>query len=206
MTRLDWSGAFRNYEAGVDRGALYFGNNEALPWDGLVSVSENSESGNNRKVYFEGILANVQQESSTYVAKVEAFTFPYLLEDSILALTDARTLVNHKDDDEPFGFTYRTMTANGYVIHIVYNVVATIGDIRHQTLDQDMDLEPFEFTFYTTPTEVLGAKPTSHFMIHTDLANEAAVFEIEKILYGSDTSSPRFPAVSTILDIFKANM
>lgn len=205
MTRLDWSAAFRNYGIGVDRGVLYFAQGEVIPWDGLVRVSEQGHTGSGRKVYFEGILTSIEQETAEYKAKVEAFTYPYFLEDSILALTDTRTLINYKEDDELFGFTYRTMTADGYIIHIVYNIVATIGNISHASLDQDMDLEPFEFTFHTTPVAVEGAKPTSHFMIDTSLANEESVFEIEKLLYGSDTSSPKLPSISTILDIFKAN-
>lgn len=205
MTRLDWSNAFRDYSVGVDRGVLYFAQNEAVVWDGLVSVSEEGQSGNARPMYFEGVLFNLRQEVSDYTAKIEAFTYPYFLEDAILALTDTRTLVGLKADNEPFAFSYRTMTAAGYEIHIVYNIVATMDNVSHRTLAEEIELEPFSFTFHTTPKAIDIAKPTSHFIIDTARANENAVFEIEKLLYGSDTTSPRLPSVSTLIDIFSAN-
>jgi hypothetical protein len=206
MARLDWTNAFRNYDVGVDRGVLYFGQNEAITWDGLVSVNEEGQTSSARSLYFEGVLANVQQEASNFKATVQAFTYPYFLESAVLGLMDTRTISNHKEDDEPFGFTYRTMRADGYVIHLVYNVVATIDGMKYETLSQDIDLEPFEFTFHTTPVvDIEGAKPTSHFMIDTARAKEETVFEVERLLYGSDTSSPRLPTISAIIDIFKAN-
>lgn len=202
MVRLDWDNAFRAYEAGIDRGVLYFGE-EAITWEGLVSVTEEAPVSDLTPLYFEGLIANFSQQLEDYSATIEAFVYPYILDDVILALTDTRTLVSTvKDDDMPFGFTYRTTGNDGsYKIHIIYNVISVVEIITRATIDDSLDLEPFVFKFYTTPIDVPGCRPTAHFVLDTAVASPSVVFRVEEILYGTPIFNPRLPAISELIEL-----
>lgn len=204
MTRLDWSQAFREYEAGLDRGVLYFGE-EAIPWDGLVRVNEDPAVSDASPLYFEGVVFNLDQELNDFSARVEAFTYPYFLEDVVLALSDGRTLVSTtQDSDLPFGFSYRVKNNSGYSIHLVYNITATLETVIHKTLDDAMSLDPFTFVFYTTPVDVPNGRPSSHFIIDTSEIDDEKVIHVEELLYGTATYSPRLPSVADILSILNS--
>lgn len=201
MTKLDWNNAFRAYEAGVDRGVLYFGS-EAVPWDGLVSVKEQPAVADATPSYFEGAIFNLDQELNDYSAVVEAFIYPYFLEDSILALSDGRTLVNTVETDSPFGFSYRVSGNGSYKIHLVYNVIATIETVEHATITDSTDLTPFSFNFYTTPVDIPSGRPTAHFVIDTAETTTEIVRQVEDILYGTAIYAPRLPSVTELVAIF----
>jgi hypothetical protein len=202
MTRLSWNALPRRYHRGVDRGVLYFADDEVTVWDGLIQVEQRHENSTNKPLYFEGVIYTFQQETPDFTLGVQAFTFPYMLEDHILALTDGRTLVGTFAENQPFGFTYCSQTNDGYRIHLIFNNVATIDDMLFETVNDSPDLNPFGFTFYTTPVLVPGAKPSSHLIIDSTDANIYAVEAVEKILYGTDESSPRFPTVDELLKVF----
>jgi hypothetical protein len=203
MTKLNWTDTFRAYEFGVDRGVLYFGE-EAIPWEGLISVQEQPSASDATPLYFDGRVFNLEQEINDYAASVEALTYPYFLEDSVLAMMDARTLVSTVASDSPFGFSYRVMRNDGYVIHLVYNVVATIDSIEHATIDDAMDLQPFVFNFYTTPIDVPQGRPSAHFIFDTTEAPEASVSLVEDLLYGNDVYSPRLPDLSELIAVINS--
>lgn len=204
MTRLEWETLPRNYETGIDRGVLYFDERESIPWDGLVRVQEQVAQSTGNPLYFDGVCYNLEQEISDYVASVEAFIYPYMLEDHILALCDGRTLTADNSASSVFGFSYRTTVLDGYHIHLVYNVTATVNDYAYESLTTDPSLKPFNFTFNTTPVQVPGARPTAHLVIRTPEINESKLFEIEKILYGSESSYPYFPSVDAVVDLFNS--
>lgn len=202
MTRLTWTPIEREYETGLDRGVLYFGQNEAVAWDGLVRVQEQTTPSVGAPLYFDGVCFNLEQEISDYAAKVEAYIYPYMLDDHILAMMDGRTLVGDLLELMPFGFTYRTRYGSGYRIHLVYNIVASVESINNETIGQTVQLTPFAFTFNTNPVEIPGAKPTSHIYVDTTEADEGLVFQLENLLYGSDETHPRFPTVDEVVSLF----
>jgi len=102
----------------------------------------------------------------------------------------------------PFHFTYRTNKLKGHKIHLVYNVMATFSGHTYNSISESVDLEPFDLDFYATPEKVTGYAPCSHFIVDTERANFAAVENLENILYGSLTSTPRFPSSSELLSLF----
>lgn len=204
--RIDWEAAQRNYDAGVDHGVLYFfgSHNEAVPWNGLISVNQQVQVASATPRYFDGIVFNLEQKNEDYVANVEAYVYPYMLEDHILALTDGRTFVGESPELQPFGFTYRTLTAKGYKIHLVYNVTAVVDPITYATISDSVNLQPFKFAFHTVPVDVPSARPTSHFILDSERANPSVLNQVEDVLYGTAATSPRFPSVDELVSIFAA--
>lgn len=209
MTKLEWDVGQRRYEEGVDRGVLYFAERESVVWDGLIGVDENPNVSRPTPLYFDGIVYNMQQETPEPTLTVRSFTYPYMLEDHVLGLTDGRTLVGTLEENQPFGFTYRSMTNHGYKIHLVYNVVATIDSVLYTTVNESASMEPFSFTLHTSPVHVQNPKlekranPSSHLFVDTGEANVYAVAEVERILYGAEDSQPRFLYPSELIDIFQ---
>jgi hypothetical protein len=204
MTRLSWETLPRTFESGIDRGVLFFDNNESVEWNGLVSLTEDVAAVPGNPLYFDGICYNVEQDLSDYSAKVGAYIYPYMLEDHILALCDGRTFVGDQSPSSVFGFSYRTRTGEGYRIHIVYNVVATIETTSYETISATPTLKPFTFIFRTTPVPIAGARPSSHIFVDSNEANSSKIYEIEKILYGSDEAHPRLPPVAEVVSLFNA--
>lgn len=202
MVRLNWDQYPKRYESGIERGVLYFDNYEHAVWNGLVRVQEFNEQSSGSLNYFDGLAYSMRQEIEDYAAVVEAFTYPYILDDHILALCDANSLVATQGEMKPFGFTYRTNTSHGYKLHLVYNITATVDDITRDTISDDMNLVPFSFNFYTTPVDIPGLRPSAHLLIDSSQADEGHLHELENILYGSDTTSPRFPTVTEVIAIF----
>ena len=201
--RINWDEAFREYESGVDRGVLYFGSKEFVAWSGLVSVEERILGLEAKPLYFDGIVYNLRQGVPDYTAGIEAYAYPYLLEEHILAMCDTRVNVGTRNDVEPFNFTYRVTTNRGHKIHLVYNIVAVFEGYIYETISASNDLEPFTFTFHATPERVPNAKPTAHFVVDTDKANSYVLANLEDFLYGSETSSPKFPTVAQLMNIFE---
>lgn len=202
MARLDWSSLPKDYDAGVDRGVLYFGEREFVSWNGLVTVEERIIGIDPKPLYFDGIVYNLRQGIPDFTAAVEAFSYPYMLEEHILAMCDTRVNVGTRNDVEPFHFTYRVGTNSGYKIHLAYNVVAIFEGYEYETINASNNLSPFSFTFHATPEEVPQARPTAHFVVDSTKANPAFLKNLEDFLYGSEYSSPKFPSVPELIGLF----
>lgn len=200
MAILTWDQTFKDYEYGVDHGVLYFPGGPVV-WNGLVKVTENPRVGESSPLYMDGILFNLEQEPTDYQAVVEAYTYPYFLEQAVLALCDQRTLVNAPSDDFPFGFSYRTSTGQSYIIHLVYNVVAINENLTYGTTGDTLNFNPFVFNFYSTPIDIPGGRPSGHLMLDMRKISKDKTILLENLLYGSSTNTPRMPTVDELLAI-----
>lgn len=207
MAKIEWVANTQDYDYGIDRGVLYFNNvaKDYFPWNGLISVEQKPEASEPKPLYFDGVCYNVQQEPAEYTAVVKALYFPYLLEDHILALCDTRTLSATSEQATPFHFTFRSNTPTGYKIHLLYNVMATFSGYSYETISDSVSLDPFSLEFYATPESVPGYKATSYFIVDSSRAYDTTLGNLEDILYGTESSTPRFPTASELISIFGVN-
>lgn len=214
MTRLDWGNAFRDYSFGVDRGVLYFGEKEFVTWNGLSSVKERVSGVDPRPLFFDGFVYNVRMGVADFALDVEALSYPYILEEHILALCDTRLYYDNTVAAEPFNFTFRVMTPKGYEIHLVYNATAAFSGTTHTTLTNSVSIEPFSFTFETVPVVSSEGEPgqtrfgntyispTSHFVVVSHKVEPVILEGFENYLYGSSFNSPGFPPVEKLFQLF----
>src|SRR4051812_9206458 len=87
MTALAWDQVgTRRYETGIDRGVLYTLDGVAVPWNGLVSISEDLER-EVKSYYLDGVKYLDHQVLGAYAAKLGAYTYPDEL-DALLGLHD----------------------------------------------------------------------------------------------------------------------
>lgn len=196
MTRLSWgTPGSRLYEAGVDRGVVYFPNIEPVVWNGLVSVKEAPSESDSSTNYYDGISYAARHTPGSYAATIEAYTYPDLL-----------------DEGKPFNMTYRTQIGNdldgmdyAYRIHLVFNARATPSEKQYTSLDDSNNGGTFVWNITSRPAVIQENQSSAHLIVDTRLAYSWTVQALEDLIYGTDGDSARLTSPKDILDLFDAN-
>lgn len=208
MSVLQWDEiGSRTYETGVDRGVFYDQNGSGFAWNGLTSVVEHTDSGSDTtENYFDGLKYRIRRTPASYAATITAVTYP----DEFLEY-DGFAEGWSQQQRKAFGLSYRTKVGDdaegldsGYLIHMVWNAVATPLDSTHNTIGQSVDLGAFSWDISTTPITIPGVAVTAHLVVDSRKAYPEALAAIENTLYGTDTANPTLPAPKDVLDIFES--
>jgi hypothetical protein len=198
MAELVWdiySG--KRYEAGLDRGVLYPSASLAVPWNGLISVSENIEDFNSETFYYDGVLRRRVISSGNFSATLEAITYPdeFMRFDGYSQSGDVGGVFYEAQPRESFNLSYRTMVeeegSTSYKIHVLYNLTAEPSSNSRNTLTNDISPSIFSWTLKSTPIEIVGKYPLSHLIIDSRLTYPDTLSAIEDILYGTPSVAPR---------------
>jgi hypothetical protein len=205
MTKLSWDDiGSRFYESGVDRGVLYPKVGPGVSWSGIVSINEATDESSQSITYIDGQKAHTQLQLGVYLAELSAFTYPVEFED----YDGYSDLQIRSQTPKTFNLAYCTRSSNdlndnNYKIHLVYNALAKPTSRDHLSIDGLSSAEEFTWSISTTPNPVPDAKPASHFVIDTAKAYLTSVALVEDVLYGTDTTEPKFPTVIELLKIFE---
>lgn len=211
MTALAWDQVGdRRYESGVDRGVLYTRDGIAVPWNGLVSVTENTER--EVKSYFiDGIKFLDHQVPSVYSAKLGAFTYPDELDELIGVSKFVPGVFVHDQRSKLFHLSYRTREGNDlegpeadYKIHIVYNVLAVPSSAAFNSISNSPATALFEWSLTSAPPQMLGIRPTSHISLHSRSIDSTLLEILENLLYGTDDADPSLPDLVDLLALAEA--
>lgn len=205
MTTLLWDEVgTRFYEAGVDRGVLYSADGTAVPWNGLISVTEQSSGSGGSPVYFDGVKYADIVVLGDFAATIKAYTYPdeFLAFEGVLEVGNGLFVVNQKPTR--FGLSYRTRISSdldadeGYKIHLLYNLLATPSQKDYQTLSEEGSAIEFEWNITAVPGEVPGFRPSAHVIFDTRRMSPILLQDIEETLYGNDFDDARLPPISTL--------
>lgn len=199
MTALKWGQGVPQFEQGVDRGVIYF-NGAGYAWSGLASVEEKPDATVQNDLYFDGVRRLVTYGPEQFAATVQAFTYPPAWEEAIIAGVTARRGLRKE-----FGFSYRTQTADGYKIHLVYNAAISPGGNSRKTVDEGINPEMFTWEVSTRPNLVDKAFPAAHFIIDSVESRPGALTALENMLYGSASNNAYLPTLTEILTVFDQN-
>jgi len=207
MPRIQWDVQGRRiYETGIDRGVLYSGSLDGIPWNGLVSVSELPVGGEPREYYLDGLKYAVSATYEEYSATIEAFSCPDVFYPCEGFIQLSPGLLADAQPRSEFGFSYRTLigddvqgTALGYRIHVVYNVEAVRSSFTHQTTGEREDTKARSWDIMAVPERVDGYWPISHISVDSRKVSSTALTSIENALYGSVSTAPRLPTVSEMI-------
>lgn len=210
MTRLSWGDTGdRHYEAGVDRGVLYVGTADGVPWQGLTSVEENLTGGEPRARYIDGVKYLNTSSQEEFGATVTAFTYPVQFEQCDGSAQARPGLFLGQQRRKPFGLSYRTGIGNdvdgpayGYKVHIVYNALAAPTNRSHSTLGTSTDPSEFSWALTTKPPVVSGYARTSHIVVDSRYTHPITLANIEDILYGTESTAPKLPTIVELFGIF----
>ena len=178
----------RDYIRGVDQAVYYPKGDIPQVWNGMVSVSTNLE-GSIQTRYFDGKPYHGRKLADAFSATITAISNPPAM--------DIDTLVQRRH--RVFDFTYRTETAHGHQIHLVYNAQVVSTDYTYK---MEFD-EPMSWDIETRPVDIPGHNKASHLFINTWEAHPEAVHLLEDILYGSEEGTARMPSPTEIFDLFE---
>lgn len=199
------------FETGVSKGVIYMDDGRAVPWNGLVSVTE-SNSRSTTSVYYDGAKVNTLVSPGDFSGTIAAITYPDELQE-----LDGMARVGagiYFADQQPkmFNLTYQTLVGNdvagldaGYKIHVLYNVTAIPSDRSYQTISGDVSLDPFEWSITTVPQEVPGKMPTSRFIFDSREVPADFLADLELMFYGKDFLEPRFPEFDDLISLLVNN-
>jgi hypothetical protein len=207
MSRLAWGlpGA-RRYEVGTDRGVLYPRQTHGVPWNGLVSVTEDPVGGESTPYYYDGIKYLDFIAAEDFQATIEAYTSPpeFAASDGVKAL--APGLFATQQPRWPFAFSYRTLigndldqTAQGYKLHLAYNCMASPSQTANKTLGATVDPTTKQWVVHTVPPLASTYKPTAHFVIDSTQTDPAKLAALEDLLYGTEAVDAAMPTQSAVI-------
>lgn len=201
MTKLIWgeSGS-RQYEYGVDRGVFYPKGGVGYAWNGLVEVNESAAETNQSLIYIDGRGHQNRLLTGSFAAAISALTYPVAFE-----AFDGYSKNRSGQRRDIFDLCYRTMQDNEhYVIHIVYNALATPTNRANSSMNSAVDVELFSWDLTTRPELISGARSSSHFIVDTKQVNPGVISALEDRLYGTASAQPSMPKVFELLAIFEA--
>lgn len=194
MTRVVWGEGPRLYDQGLDRGVLYLAD-DAVPWNGLVSVDEQATGSVDVEHYFEGNRLHISQETGDFEARISAFTYPEVFSEY--------NGYSDRNIYQRFGFSYRTESGDGHKLHIVYNVLVKDSDRSWGTISSRIDPSLFAWDISASAVPIPGASPAAR--ITMEVPRDSAVFEaVEDILYGTDVTDPRLPDPAELVELYES--
>lgn len=215
MSKIIWdaTGA-KLFEAGVDHGVLYPVSSDGtypqgVAWNGLITVSESPEGGDENAFYADNIKYGVLRGTEDFGGSIEAYTYP----DEWEACDGSATLVTgatiSQQTRKAFGLCYRTLIGNdvdglehGYKLHLVYGATASPSEKSRETVNDSPDAQSMSWDFTTVPVNVTGFKPTSHIIIDSVRCDPDKLDDLKDVLYGTAQADARLPLpdeVKTIL-------
>lgn len=206
MTRIVWGElSNRLYETGVDRGVFYPQGSTGVPWSGLIAVAEAPSGSDIIESHYDGNKFQQQRRSGSFSARISAYTYPQEFESYDGLDSAGYTQRNRK----MFNFSYRTLLANGensnpaYLIHLVYNAVATPLTREFSSVGPNSQVTAFEWQLETVPEIFPTGEMSAHLVIDSRVTYPWAMSALEDILYGSAVSDSRFPSITEVLNLFE---
>lgn len=195
MTRLRWGEGPRMYDSGVDQAVLYLGDT-AVPWNGLVSLDEDAVGTVDVDHYFDGNRVHISHETGAFSGRISAYTYPDVFSEY--------NGYSERQQYRRFGLAYRTNHgARDYKLHLVYNVLVQDDSRSWNTVSTRPDPSLFNWRITASDEPVPGARPAAKLMIEAGLDSHI-LGTLEDVLYGTETTEPRLPPPSEIIDIYQA--
>lgn len=209
MTALEWDMiGERFFETGINRGVLFTSDGDAYVWNGLTTVTENTER-EVKSYYMDGIKYLDHHVPGSYAAKLEAFTYPEILDDLTGTMRYAPGVYLHDQRAQVFHLSYRTGVGNdlnaelGYKLHLVYNVMAIPSGAALGTIGDNVEPGQFSWDLSGTPPVMFGARPTSHIHLDSRSISPELLTTLESVLYGTEDDDPTLPSMVDLLTLIE---
>jgi hypothetical protein len=194
----------RLYETGVSEVALFpitstgdYG--AGVPWNGVTAINEKPSGAEASPIYANNnkYLNLIGRED--FGATLEAYMFP----DEFGACNGLADLAEGVSiGQQPrtgFGLCYKTILGNdvknndyGYKLHVIYGALAAPSEKNYTTVGDSTEPMTMSWELSTTPVPVTGFKPTACLTLDSTKVDAAKLAEIEKKLYGDESSEPAF--------------
>lgn len=207
MSRIEWNApGQRFFETGVDRAVLYPRLGIGVPWNGVVSINENTAGGEMESLYFDGVKYLDIASGEDFQAVLEAYSAPAEFGVSDGQKTISPGLFVTQQPRKSFDLCYRTLKGNdlvgptfGYKLHLVYNCTASPSPRNNQTVSNTVVPDTRSWTLNTVPPPASTFKPTAHLVIDSNLVDPGQMEQLEALLYGRAGSDPYLPTIAEIV-------
>lgn len=212
MTVLEWDKiGDRIYQTGIDRGVLYLKDGTSVPWNGLTSVEDASNS-ELKSYYLDGVKILDHVTPGDFEGKLKAITYPEEFEQVVGSETIDAGLIYYNQPFKSFNLSYRTKVGNdlegpdyGYKIHLFYNLIANPDSVSYESLNDKSSSSEFSWTLSGVPPIISGHKPTAHVSIDSTQVSSEIIEIIEAVLYGTNDTDPHFPTFSELREYYTAD-
>lgn len=197
----------RYYQTGIDRGVLYPQTKPPVPFNGLTGTDEMG-SAQSSILYRDGRVYLADMDPGDYEGTLTAFMYPDEFGEclGVPEVTDGLYVENQKP--QRFDLSYRSLIGSGtegdmfgYQIHLLYNVMASMGTRQRRTINATAAPMEFSFSLVATPVKLPGYRPSAHYIIDTRHLSPSSIQQLESILYGSDEAFARMPSPTELFDI-----
>ena len=197
----------RRFETGIDRGVLFLPEGSAVPWNGITNMTE-SLGREVKSYYVDGVKYLDHQVIAAFQGTLQALTYPDEMEELTGTVPFAPGVFVHDQRSKAFHLCYRTLVGNdldgadhGYKLHILYNVLATPGNLQYASLGSIVNAQVFQWTLNAIPPQIFGIRPTSHVSLHTRSLDPALLTQLEELLYGTEETDPELPDLPDLLNM-----
>lgn len=218
MAALKWDEAGKKfYETGVSKVALYPYSGTAystgVAWNGVTGLTQRPSGADANKIYADNILYASLRSAEEFAFTVTAYTYPdeWMECDGSVSIEKIKGLTLGQQTRKTFGMSYRTEVGNdateeaGYILHLVYGATASPSERAYKTKNDSPEAIEFSWECETVPVEVTGYRPVAHLQIDSRTADKAKLAELEKKLYGDETSgTASLPLPSEVMTILKS--
>lgn len=187
MARLEWGQIDdKGYTAGVSHGVFFGEDGRGISWTGLSAVIETPLTNAPETAYdVDNRPYKLLPHKSSKTHKVSCYIYPEEMEDYLGADSPGGSgIVLSTRPPKPFSMCYRTETSDeDYEYHILFNQLATFGEINHSTITDRPSSTLFDIKISGTPHPQFG---TDHIIVGSD---HPEFVTLEKFLIGSETIS-----------------
>lgn len=207
MSRIEWNKpGERTFEAGVDQGVLYPRLGPGVPWNGLITVSEDTSGGDIESLYYDGLKYLDVVAAEDFSATIDAFSAPVEFSACDGSKMLSPGLFVSQQPRKPFGMSYRTLKGNdlegtdyGYKIHIVYNCMAAPAQKSNATISDNVEAGTRSWEISTVPPLASTFKPTAHIVLDSTMIEPYAMKQVEGLLYGRRGADAYLPTVDELV-------
>lgn len=197
----------RYYSTGLDRGVLYPPNGNAVAWNGIISVDEASDSSSSI-YYLDGRIYLADVDPGDFKGSLSAYFWPEAFADCVGISEAADGFYVDNQKPKRFDLSYRSLIGSGnsgdmfgYEIHLLYNVMATIGTRSRKTINASPNPTEFTFDLVATPVALPGFRPSAHYIIDTRHLGAVMVAQLEALVYGDEISALHLPTPEELYDL-----
>jgi hypothetical protein len=130
-----------------------------VPWNGLISVTQDVSGGEHEAYYFDGIKYFDHIATQDFQATLTAFTYPEVFSAAEGFKSLANGIYAPFQNRATFGLAYRTQLGNdekgtryrGYRLHLIYNCTAAPSSKAFSTLSEQQNPTIFSWTIHSVP-------------------------------------------------------
>ena len=217
MSKIIWDNAGeRTYETGVDHGVLYPIQEGGLytkgvAWNGLTAVTESPSGAEATPLYADNIKYLNLLSAEDFGCTIEAYTYPDEFAECDGSAEIATGVYAGQQARKVFGLCYRTILGNdtnsnahGYKLHLIYGCLASPSEKSYSTVNDSPEAITFSWEVKSTPVNVSGFKPTAVLTIDSTKVNAEKLANLEKVLYGSESTEAKLPTPDEVVAIVGA--